>query len=338
MPITIARPSVQAAITNLRDRRLHRGVRQDRNRRLRIQLVNNMPDAAVFATQRQFIRLLDDGAQAFDVTLGLMTLGSVDRSVEARTEMAGLYRDAAHLARSPTDAIIVTGAEPRAAELVDEPYWSELTRLFDTARAHSFATLASCLAAHALVLHRDNVRRRREPRKWSGLFAVDVVAKHPLIEGVGPGAMPHSRWNGIDEDELNSKGYVILTRSPEAGVDMFAKDDDHLSLFFQGHPEYDSDTLAREFRRDVARALEGASMPAPPANYYGPDAELRLRAHVARMAAGVEARGMPRFAMSGPDATWRERGARVVGNWLTAIAARKLAASGATQLQTRWGG
>ena len=153
MPITIARPSMQAAITNLRDRRLRRGVRQDRSRRLRIQLVNNMPDAAVFATQRQFIRLLDDGAQAFDVTLGLMTLSSVDRSVEARAEMAGLYRDAAHLAASSTDAIIVTGAEPRAAELFDEPYWPELTRLFDTARAHSFATLASCLAAHALVLH-----------------------------------------------------------------------------------------------------------------------------------------------------------------------------------------
>ena len=79
-------------------------------------------------------------------------------------------------------------------------------------------------------------------------------------------------------------------------------------------------------------------MPAPPANYYEPNAEQRLRAHVARMVAGVEAPGMPRFAMSGPEATWRERGARVVGNWLTAVAARKFAASGATQLQTRWGG
>ena len=150
--------------------------------------------------------------------------------------------------------------------------------------------------------------------------------------------MPHSRWNGIDEHELSAKGYVVLTRSPEAGVDMFAKDDDHLSLFFQGHPEYESDTLAREFRRDVARAREGSPIPAPPANYYRPSAEQRLRAHVARMVAGVEAPGMPLFAMTGPEATWRERGAKVVGNWLTAIAARKLAASGATQLQTRWGG
>ena len=90
----------------------------------------------------------------------------------------------------------MTGAEPRAAELNDEPYWGELTRLFDTAREHAFATLASCLAAHALVLHRDKVRRRREARKWSGLYATDVVAEHRVgrrSEGFGDAAFPLER-------------------------------------------------------------------------------------------------------------------------------------------------
>ena len=157
MPVTIARPTTMNSIADLRERRLRLGMRQDRGRRLRIQLVNNMPDTAVFATQRQFIRLLEESAQAYDITLGLMTLGSVERSVDARREMAGLYRNASHFATSQTDAIIVTGAEPHAAELVDEPYWGELTWLFDIARERAFATLASCLAAHALVLHLDRV-------------------------------------------------------------------------------------------------------------------------------------------------------------------------------------
>ncbi len=55
----------------------------------------------------------------------------------------------------------------------------------------------------------------------------------------------------------------MLTRAGEAGVDMFVKDEDHLTLSFQGHPEYEGDTLAREFRRDVARALQGAPRSAP---------------------------------------------------------------------------
>ncbi len=63
------------------------------------------------------------------------------------------------------------------------------------------------------------------------------------------------------------KGYLTLTRAPGAGVDMFVKEWLALQVFLQGHPEYDADTLAREYRRDVGRFLAGerADAPAPPA-------------------------------------------------------------------------
>jgi homoserine O-succinyltransferase len=339
MPVAIARPSSQTPVANRRERRVRRGVIQDRGRRLRIELVNNMPDAAVYSTQRQFIRLLEAGAaEAFDVTLGFMTLASVERSDEAKRDMAGLYRPASELAAQAPDAVIVTGAEPRASELSDEPYWGELTNLFAASRAGAHATLASCLAAHALTLYLDGVRRHRSLRKWSGLYPTGIVAAHPLTNGLSAGLMPHSRWNGLEEGELAAKGYVVLTRAGEAGVDMFAKDDGHLTLFFQGHPEYDSDTLAREYRRDVGRALSGAPAPNPPANYYSAETENRLRAHVAGMIAGTEAPHLPQYAMAGPPASWRARGAKVVGNWLNAVAAKKNAANGATFLRARSGG
>jgi homoserine O-succinyltransferase len=338
MPVTLIRPSPPTQIANIRERRLRRGDLADRGRRLRVELVNNMPDAAVLATQRQFIRLLEEGAGAFEVRLGLMTLSSVERSAEALRDMAELYRTPAGFSAAPPDAIIVTGAEPRAAELDEEPYWRELTGLFDAARARAHATLASCLAAHALVLHRDRVRRLRSPTKWSGLYPTQIVSSHPLADGLEPGFMPHSRWNGLDEAELVAKGYVALTRVGEAGVDMFAKDDDHLTLCFQGHPEYDGDTLAREYRRDVSRALNGAPAPAPPANYYDRETELRIRAHVAGMIAGREAPTMPPYAMIGPQPGWRARGARAIENWLTAVAARKVAANGPSFSRARFGG
>ncbi len=337
MPVTLIRPS-PTQIANLRERRLRRGAVADRGRRLRVELVNNMPDSAVMATQRQFIRLLEEGAGSFEVSLGLMTLSSVERSAEARREMAALYRSPVGFSAAPPDAIIVTGAEPRAAELDQEPYWRELTTLFDAARARAHATLASCLAAHALALHRDRVRRRPSLVKWSGIYRTEIVSSHPLARGLEPGFTPHSRWNGLDEAELVAKGYLMLTRAGEAGVDMFIKDEDHLALFFQGHPEYDSDSLAREYRRDVLRALSGAPLPAPPAHYYDPETERRLRAHVAGMIAGREAPTMPPYAMIGPAPEWRARGARAIGNWLTAIAARKLAANGPTFSRARFGG
>ena len=335
MPVTLMRPP-PPEIASLRERRLRRGILADRGRRLHVELVNNMPDAAVMATQRQFIRLLEEGAESFDVSLGLMTLASVARSDEARRDMAELYRAPAALAAA--DAIIVTGAEPRAANLDEEPYWADLTKLFDLARARAHATLASCLAAHALTLYRDGVRRRRAARKWSGLYRSEIAATHPLVEGVGPALTPHSRWNGLDEDDLAASGYLVLARVGAAGVDMFVKDDGHLTLCFQGHPEYDADTLAREYRRDVLRALDGAPPPTPPANYYDAETERRLGAHVAGMIAGREAPHLPAYAMVGPAPEWRARGGRVIGNWLKAVAGRKAAANGLSFSRARFGG
>jgi homoserine O-succinyltransferase len=336
MPVTLARLS--PVLASLRERRLRRGSHADRGRRLSVELVNNMPDAAVFSTQRQFIRLLEEAAPAFDLTLGFTSLSSVARGAEARREMGELYRAASELGEAPPDAVIVTGAEPHAQELELEPYWSELTGLFDWARERSFATLASCLAAHALVLHRDGVRRRRSSQKLSGLYRTQVVARHALAEGVSGGPTPHSRWNGLDEAELIASGYVVLTRADEAGVDMFVHDGQHLALCFQGHPEYDGDTLAREFRRDVARALAGAPAPRPPAHYYPPEVERRLDAHLAGMLSGREAPHLPDWTKQAPAPDWRTRGAVVVANWLQAISARKTAAQGPTFLRARWGG
>jgi len=335
MPVALARnnPFDPAG----RERRLKRGAFADRGRRLRIDLVNNMPDKALFATQRQFVKLLEEGARGHEVTLGLLTLQSVERSAEARAEMAPLYRAPLNLQSSPPDAVIFTGAEPRALELEQEPYWRELTALFDMARAHTHATLASCLAAHALVLHLDGVQRRRSPDKWSGLYPISLATPHALTRGFRCGPVPHSRWNGLDEAELVAKGYVILTRAAPAGVDMFVKDDGHLTLLFQGHPEYDGDTLAREYRRDVGRAVEGGRRPAPPVNYFDPETERRLETYVERMLTGEEAPHLPKSALAAPQADWRARTGRLVENWLNEISLRKQTATGAG-LRARFGG
>ena len=335
MPVVLARPEAQAP--TLRERRLRRGALADRGRRLRVDLVNNMPDAALFSTQRQFVKLLEEGARAHEVTLGFLTLEAVERSAEARAEMASLYRAPASLRAAPPDAVIFTGAEPKAADLDAEPYWRELTGLFDTARARTFSTLASCLAAHALALHRDGVRRRRFHRKWSGLYAATLTGPHALTRGLRAGPVPHSRWNGLEEADLVAAGWRILTRVGAAGVDMFAKDDGHLTLCFQGHPEYDGDTLAREYRRDVGRAVAGGPRPAPPVDYFDPETERRLEAHVERMLLGQEAPHLPNSALAAPQADWRARTGRVIENWLNEISARKQAAGGVS-LRVRFGG
>src|SRR5271167_4326890 len=87
-----------------------------------IGLVNNMPDATVEATERQFTGLIRAATPRLVVLLKLFAIPEVPRADAMRRELAERYRDIAELWDTPLDGLIVTGAEPRAKSLKDEPY------------------------------------------------------------------------------------------------------------------------------------------------------------------------------------------------------------------------
>jgi homoserine O-succinyltransferase/O-acetyltransferase len=295
-----------------------------------IALINNMPDAALESTERQFLELLDGAAKHISVRLRLFSLPDVPRSDAAQRYLKSAYCGIAELWDAHLDGIIVTGTEPRAPSLRNEPYWPTLTRIVDWAEENTSGSVWSCLAAHAAVLHRDDVDRRALSGKRFGLFDCTKVADHRLMDAV-PSRLriAHSRWNELPEDGLRSRGYTILTHSPEAGVDMFAKQGKSLALFFQGHPEYDERALLREYRRDVGRYLRGEreSYPAMPHGYFDRNAERVLAAFRARALADRRAdliAGFPSTAaeagvMPGNNAA----ATRVYANWLDHLASQR---------------
>ena len=297
--------------------------------RLTVGLVNNMPDAAMSATERQFIGLLEHSGGDYDIRLRLFALDAVARSEQAKRAMDGRYHRADALFSLRHDALIVTGAEPRAPTLHEEPYWRELIAVFDWARAQTGSTLFLCLAAHAAVLHWNSIGRVPLPRKLTGAYAVSVAQDHRITEGlprVIP--MPHSRLNGLDDLALRANGYKPLLWSEETGGDLFVKEDHSLLVLLQGHLEYEADTLAREFRRDLCRyAAGGCDMPpALPHNYFHGD--LRERAHslVERTQRERRPDVAEQFSLDALDgqvrANWQSHARRFYGNWLSLIAER----------------
>src|SRR5206468_3109677 len=198
-----------------------------------IGLINNMPDAALEATERQFLSLLDAAAEGMVVRLTLYALPDVPRSDSGRRRVSSVYSGIGDLWDSHLDGLIVTGTEPRAPNLVDEPYWGTLTRVLDWAEENTYSTICSCLAAHAALLYIDGIGRQSLGDKRFGVFECARVSEHQLTAG-GPSRvrMPHSRWNEIPEDALVAAGYRILTRSKDAGVDTFVKLRKSLFVFF----------------------------------------------------------------------------------------------------------
>jgi homoserine O-succinyltransferase len=176
----------------------------------------------------------------------------------------------------------------------------------------------------------DGIRRRRNGDKYFGVFECVRVSEHPLLAGAPPRFnVPHSRWNGVGAEDLEARGYRVLARTPDAGVDTFVKDGKSLFVFFQGHPEYESDTLLREYRRDVERYLkrEASAHPPIPHDYFDHATEHALAALREKAMSGPDVELCAHLATalktSAIENTWHRTAARIYRNWLEEIRARE---------------
>ncbi len=288
-------------------------------------VVNNMPDAALRTTERQFRELISAASGIIPVQVKLFALPEVPRSEEGRSHVSHQYEDISELWDGHVDGLIVTGTEPRASNLTDEPYWSALTKLIEWAAERTASTIWSCLAAHAAVLHLDGIRRRPLPQKLCGVVECMKTADDPILDGMPPRwRVPHSRYNGLPEHALAMKGYRILSQSAEVGADLFVKRGQSLFVFLQGHPEYDSGALLREYRRDIGRFLAGErdAYPEMPQGYLDAEATAAFASFrsSARPLASDLLTQFPAVDRSLAH-HWREPAIRIYANWLSYLAA-----------------
>ena len=295
-----------------------------------IGLLNNMPDNALEATELQFLELLSSAAEDRWVHLRCFCLPDIPRTERGRSYLAD-YCDVADIWKAGLDGLIVTGTEPKAADLMDEPYWRTFTKVVDWGECNTISTIWSCLASHAAVLHLDGIRRAPLMEKCFGLFDCQIASTHPITAGLqSTFRIPHARCNGLREAELISNGYQILTRSAEAGVDMFAKQQRSLFLFLQGHPEYDQRSLLNEYRRDVGRFLkrEQENYPVMPQRYFDPSTINAMQAFQ-RRAFSKRSEGLlaefpaPRSESTGA-AVWHPLSVGIYRNWLSYILTQKI--------------
>jgi len=240
---------------------------------LHIGLVNNMPDAALRATELQFARLLKAAAGSFDVRLRLFPCtpsNGANRRARAwpalrrcrfpaslQHRRADHHRRPALRRRSARRALLGgTGASDRLGR--DRHYF------------------------HAVLLPGGPCRgaapgRHRAPAaggETSGVYDSSRTEDDPLFfkHRAVRARCPNSRRNDIAQADLTAKGYRVLSRLSNGQADIFTREPPGHSrfVFFQGHPEYDPGTLGREYLRDMGRFLHGetAERPALPENYF----------------------------------------------------------------------
>ena len=302
------------------DRALHQDIRE-----LHIGLLNMMPDAALAATERQFFRLVGEANQIAQFYVHPFTVPELNRSAEGKAYTERYYESFEQIKNEGLDALIITGANVTQPDLAAEPFWQPLIEVIDWAYENVTSTLCSCLATHAVMQFRYKQKRRRLPAKCWGVYQHRVVdLRHPLVNDVNTlFDVPHSRFNEVSREQFEQAGLHVLAESEAAGVHLAVSEDFFRVVFFQGHPEYDTISLLKEYKREIMLYSSGASPDDPPfpENYFSLQTQAILDEFKQELV-DAKSRGttLPPFPEAVIQArlnnTWHDTAEAVINNWI----------------------
>jgi len=230
-----------------------RAVSQD-IRPLNILILNLMPTK--IETETQLLRLLSNSPLQVEVEL-LQVKSHKSKNI-SQEHMLKFYKTFDEICDKKYDGFIVTGAPVENLEFEQVDYWDELCEIFEWSKKNVYSTFHICWGAQAALYYHYGVPKYPLKEKLFGVFPHKCLDPyHPLMRGLDEiFYVPHSRHT---ENQMNDialvKDLQILSHSELAGVHLIS-DMDCRNFFATGHSEYDRETLAKEYFRDVNKGLE----------------------------------------------------------------------------------
>ena len=222
-------------------------------RPLKIGILNLMPTKIV--TETQLLRLLSNTPLQVDIEL-LQTATHTSKNTSAE-HLLKFYKTFADIQKERFDGFIITGAPVEQMPFEEVDYWPELCAFMDWTKTHVYSTFHICWGAQAALYHHYGIPKYPLPQKMFGVFEHRTLEpKHPLVRGFDELFFaPHSRHTTVrNEDILSCTQLTLLASSEEAGAYLIASESGR-QFFVTGHSEYDRETLAGEYFRDVNKNL-----------------------------------------------------------------------------------
>ena len=230
----------------------YRAMHQD-IRPLSLLILNLMPTKIV--TETQLLRKLSNTPLQIRVEL-LQTASYIGANTDS-DHLDSFYTTFDRVKDSKYDGLIITGAPVENLEFSQVDYWDELCAIMEWSKRSVHSTLHICWGAQAGLYYHYGIEKRSLPKKLFGVFDHNVLKPNsPLFRGFDDiFQAPHSRYTEVwEEDIRNVPALELMATSPKAGV-FAVKSKDSRRFFIMGHPEYDPDTLSKEYFRDLARGL-----------------------------------------------------------------------------------
>jgi len=264
-------------------------------RPLEVGILNLMPNK--IQTEAQLCRLLSNTPLQINIDLirienkGEQPNQPAKKGHTPQAHLDTFYTPFSDVKNKRYDGLIITGAPLALVSYEEIAYWDEITEVMTWANKNVQSTLYLCWAAHAAMYFHYGVDRHLRDQKLFGVFEHEVFEPlNELVRGFDTTfKAPHSRYGQVTmADYRGVDSLQVLAGSEYTGAYLVASRDKRV-VFLTGHPEYDNDTLQREYQRDVRNGKETAV----PEHYFkdnNPD--------------------------SSPLMTWRSHGALLFSNWL----------------------
>jgi homoserine O-succinyltransferase len=154
-----------------------------------------------------------------------------------------------------------------------------------------------------------------------------IDSSHPLVSDVNSEFdVPHSRWNGVSPQQFRDADLKILVTGDGECVHLATSPDGFRTIFFQGHPEYDTVSLLKEYKRDVNLEIQPEidNDNSMPEHYFGEFSaavmrEYRGRVNLSRQNDAPLTAFPEHLVLPHLKNTWRDSATAVVGAWIGLI-------------------
>ena len=223
-------------------------------RPLKVILLNIMPKK--IETESQLMRLLSNTPLQVDIEL-LQMASHVSRNTSSH-HLDAFYKTFDEISDNRYDGMIITGAPVELLDFEQVDYWKEITNIMEWSKTHVFSTIYICWAAQAGLYYHYGIPKYTLDRKMFGIFPHRAeVSNCQLLRGFDDiFYVPHSRNTEVRREDIERIPQLeILTSSEISGVHIVANKNGR-QYFITGHSEYDRDTIANEYKRDVDKGID----------------------------------------------------------------------------------
>lgn len=234
-------------------------------RPLNLLILNLMPKK--IETENQLIRLLSN--TPLQVHVELLRINNHESKNTPRQHLDSFYRDFEDVKDKNYDGLLITGAPLGLIDFEDITYWEEIQKVIKWSQEHVTSTLFLCWAAQAALKVLYDLPKQTRSKKLSGVYKHQILSAHEqLTRGFDDQFLvPHSRNADFPVNFIKTHTDLqLLATSEEAGAYLFASPC-RRQVYVTGHPEYDAETLAQEYWRDINAGIS----PVIPESYFPND-------------------------------------------------------------------